>query len=206
MAKPVRAGEGTPKTPGVFGVPGEYAEQDPAPAQIKALDDGGAYPPDDKLNGDGKPLFHWHPDTLATLAAKPDDYSPIVSTSRLRSLRYAMAGWLYMLRYQKNTRIQAVASLLAFILGFWLGLKPGDWAILVLIITINWMAEFINAALEAAVNLASPEIHPMARVCKDVGAAAVLLASVAAVIIAALIFGPPFLARLEPWLIQLLAR
>jgi diacylglycerol kinase len=145
-----------------------------------------------------------HPDTLATLAAKPEHYSPITSTSRLKSLRYALAGWLYMLRYQKNTRIQAVFSLLVFFLGFWLNLDPLEWAILVLIITLNWMAEFINAALEAAVNLASPGIHPMARVCKDVGAAAVLLTSVAAVVVGALVLGPPLLIRLEPWLAQIL--
>lgn len=153
-----------------------------------------------------RPRLRWHPDTLETLAARPEHYSPVISTSRLRSLRYALAGWLYMLRYQKNTRIQAVFSALVFALGLWLGLALIEWAILILIITINWMAEFINAALEAAVNLASPTLHPMARVGKDVGAAAVLLTSVAAVIIGALILGPPLLARLEPWLIQLLRR
>lgn len=151
-------------------------------------------------------LLSWHPDTLATLSARPDDYSPITSTSRLRSFRYALAGWLYMLRYQKNTRIQAAISIFVFIVGYWLKLSPGDWAILILTITINWMAEFINAALEAVVNLASPQIHPMARVCKDVGAAAVLLASVAAVIIGGLILGPPLLSRIEPWLISILRR
>jgi diacylglycerol kinase (ATP) len=148
-------------------------------------------------------LLRLHPDTLETLAARPEHYSPMISTSRLKSLRYALAGWLYMLRYQKNTRIQAAFSLLVFILGFWLNLDPLEWAILVLIITLNWLAEFINAALEAAVNLASPGIHPMARVCKDVGAAAVLLTSVASVIIGALILGPPLLIRLEPWLTQI---
>ncbi len=145
-----------------------------------------------------RPRFVFHPDTLETLNARPEDYSPIVSTTRLNSLRYALAGWLYMLRYQKNTRIQAVFSVATMALALWLGLPPRDWAVLVLIITINWMAEFINAALEAVVNLASPQLHPMARVCKDVGAAAVLLASVAAVIIGAFIFVPPLLERLLP--------
>jgi len=103
-----------------------------------------------------KPLLVWHPDTLETLNAHPDNYSPITSKSRLKSYRYAMAGWLYMLRYQKNTRIQAVFSIAVFVVALWLGLPPRDWAVLILIITINWMAEFINAALEAAVNLATP--------------------------------------------------
>jgi diacylglycerol kinase len=153
-----------------------------------------------------RPLLRWHPDTLETLNAQPERYSPIVSTSRVKSLRYALAGWLYMLRYQKNTRIQALASIFVFLVGLWLGLPAHDWAILVVIITMNWMAEFVNAALEAAVNLASPTLHPMARVGKDVGAAAVLLTSVAAVVVAALILGPPLLVRLEPWLISLLRK
>lgn len=151
-------------------------------------------------------LFQLHPDLQATLSTKPDQYSPIVSTSRINSYRYALAGWLYMLRYQKNTRIQAVASVLVFAIGLWLGLHPLDWAILFLIITINWMAEFINAALEAVVNLASPEIHPMARVCKDVGAAAVLLAAVAAMIIGSLVILPPLLERIGPWLVVVFNR
>jgi len=148
--------------------------------------------------------LHWHPDTLETLNARPDDYSPITSTSRLNSLRYALAGWLYMLRYQKNTRIQAVFSIAVFAIAFWLGLDPLRWAILIIVITINWMGEFINAALEAAVNLASPQLHPMARVCKDVGAASVLLASVAAAIVGALVLGPPLLDRIQPFIISLL--
>lgn len=151
-------------------------------------------------------ILRWHPDTLETLNAQPERYSPIVSTSRLKSLRYALAGWLYMLRYQKNTRIQGLASILVFLVGLWLGLQPHDWAVLVVVITMNWMAEFVNAALEAAVNLASPNLHPMARVGKDVGAAAVLLTTVAAVLVGALVLGPPLLARLEPWLIGLLRR
>jgi diacylglycerol kinase (ATP) len=150
--------------------------------------------------------FKFHPDIQATLSVNPDDFSPITSQSRLKSFRYALAGWLYMLRYQKNTRIQAVVSVLIFFLGLWVGLHPLEWAILFLVITINWMAEFINAALEAVVNLASPEIHPMARVCKDVGAAAVLLASVAAIIIGPLVLGPPLLQRLAPLITQLFAR
>src|SRR3954447_20923495 len=103
-------------------------------------------------------LLGLHPDIKATLTTKPDDYSPIISTSRIASFRYALAGWLYMLRYGKNTRIQAVATILVFALGLWIGLHPLDWALLILAISINWIAEFFNGALEAVVNLASPDI------------------------------------------------
>jgi diacylglycerol kinase len=150
--------------------------------------------------------FQLHPDVKATLAAHPDDYSPITSRSRWKSLRYALAGWLYMLKYGKNTRIQAVFSILVFVLGLWLGLTPITWSILILTITINWVAEFINGAVEAAINLASPDIHPMARVGKDVAAATSLVAAVASAVIGALLLLPPLLERVGPWLFGLFMR
>lgn len=126
----------------------------------------------------------------------PDEYSPITSQNRLVSLGYALAGWLYMLRRQKNTRIQAVASILVFAVAFWLQIDTTGWALLILTVTMVWMAEFLNAAVEAAINLASEDIHPMAKVGKDVASAAVLLGAVASVLIGLLVLGPPLLEKL----------
>ncbi len=151
-------------------------------------------------------LIGFHPDVKATLATNPDDYSPITSKSRISSFRYALAGWLWMLKTQKNIRIQTAISVAVFVVGLWLGLEPLAWAVLILIITINWMAEFVNAAIESAINLASPEIHPVARVGKDVAAAAVLLASVAAAIIGGLVMGPPLLQRVLSVVLPLVMR
>lgn len=58
------------------------------------------------------------------------------------------------------------------------------------------MAEFLNAAVEAAINLASAELHPMAKVGKDVASAAVLLGAVASILIGLLILGPPLIEKL----------
>jgi diacylglycerol kinase len=126
----------------------------------------------------------------------PDQYSPVTSTNRINSLGYAIAGWLYMLRRQKNTRLQSVASIGVIGLGLWLGLDALRWAVLILTITIVWMAEFLNAAVEAAINLASGELHPMAKVGKDVASAAVLLGVVASILIGILVLGEPLLAKL----------
>ncbi len=131
-----------------------------------------------------------------TARIDPDQYSPITSRNRVVSLGYALAGWLYMLRRQKNTRIQAVASLLVLALALWLEIDAISWAVLILTITIVWMAEFLNAAVEAAVNLASAELHPMAKVGKDVAAASVLLGVVASVLIGLLLLGPPLITKL----------
>lgn len=131
-----------------------------------------------------------------TAKINPDDYSPITSTNRLNSFGYALAGWLYMLRRQKNTRIQAVASIGIMLVALWLGIDALSLAVLILTITVVWMAEFLNAAVEAAINLATGELHPMAKVGKDVASAAVLLGVAASILIGILLLGPPLLHRL----------
>lgn len=117
------------------------------------------------------------------------------ATSRLASFRHASAGWWHMLRTQRNAWIHAVISTLVFGLGLWLGLGRLEWAVLVLTIGLVWMAEFVNTALEAVVDLASPDLHPLARVGKDVAAAAVLVGACTAVVIGLLILGPPLWDR-----------
>jgi diacylglycerol kinase (ATP) len=89
-----------------------------------------------------------------------------------------------------------MASLVVVLLAFWLRLSLTHWALLVLAMALVWMAEFINSALEATVDLASPDVHPLARVGKDVGAAAVLIAAVSAALIGLLILLPPLVQRL----------
>jgi diacylglycerol kinase len=133
----------------------------------------------------------------STMRINPDDYSMITSPNRVKSLGYALAGWLYMLRYQKNTRIMSVASIGIVVVALWLQIDFTRWALLVLTITMVWMAEFLNAAVEAVVNLVTPEFHPMAKVAKDVAAAAVLLGAVASVLVGLLILGPPLLDKLR---------
>jgi diacylglycerol kinase (ATP) len=117
--------------------------------------------------------------------------------SRARSFRYAFSGWWFVIRTQRNAWIHAVISVAVIIVSFWLGLGERDWAIIVVAIAMVWTAEFLNTALEAVVDLASPEQNKLARVGKDVGAAAVLIAAVSAALIGFLILGPPLWQRLQ---------
>lgn len=134
----------------------------------------------------------------STMKINPNHYSALGnSPNRVQSLGYALAGWLYMLRHQKNTRIMSVATLVVLAVALWLQVDFTGWAVLILSITMVWMGEFLNAAVEAVVNLAAPEYHPMAKVGKDVAAAAVLLGVVASVVIGLLILGPPLLAKFQ---------
>jgi diacylglycerol kinase len=117
-------------------------------------------------------------------------------TSRLRSFRHAFAGWWYVIRTQRNAWIHALASVAGVGLGWWLGLSAAEWALMVLSMALVWGAEFFNTALEAVVDLATEEDHPLAKTGKDVGAAAVLITALAAIIIGLLVLGPRLWVRL----------
>lgn len=120
--------------------------------------------------------------------------------TRRDAFRYAFSGWWHVLRTQRNAWIHAVASVSVISLAAWLGLDRHSWALVLLAIGLVWLAEFLNTALEAVVDLASPEVHPLARVGKDVGAAAVLIAAVTAAAVGLLVLGPPLYLRLGlPW-------
>jgi len=118
-------------------------------------------------------------------------------TSRIASFGHAFRGWHHVLRTQQNAWIHATIATLVFITGFWVGLPPRDWAVIILTTAMVFAAEFMNTAIEAVVDLASPAKHPLAKVGKDVGAAAVLIAALAAILIGLLILGPPLWTKLD---------
>ena len=117
--------------------------------------------------------------------------------SRTHSFVHAFHGWWFVIRTQRNAWIHAVITTLVVLVAFWLRLPLRDWALLFLTIALVWTAEFINTALEAVVDLASPQNHPLAKVGKDVGAAAVLLAALASILVGLLILGPPLWDKLK---------
>ena len=89
-----------------------------------------------------------------------------------------------------------MATILVFAIAIWVGLDRLSGAILLVTIGLVWISEFLNTALEAIVDLASPEVHPLARVGKDVGAAAVLISALIAIIVGLLVLGPPLLNKI----------
>ncbi len=121
--------------------------------------------------------------------------------TRRRAFGYAFSGWWYVLRTQRNAWVHALFTLIAVVLGIWLEISFRDWASIVLAVTLVWMSEFLNTALEAVVDLASPEQHRLAKIGKDVGAAAVLIAAGASVLTGLLVLGPPLWERVRAFLL-----
>lgn len=117
--------------------------------------------------------------------------------SRLASFRYAFEGILHVLKTQPNARIHAAISIAVILAGMWLGLGRIEWAILVVTMAVVWVAEFVNTAIEAAVDLTTAERRPLARIAKDAAAGGVLVAAILAAIVGLLVLGPPLWARLS---------
>jgi diacylglycerol kinase len=119
------------------------------------------------------------------------------SSGRWRiGFRYAIAGIYYALRTQKNTWVHICFTVTALAVGFWLKIDLIEWALVILVAGLVWSTELINTAVEATLDLISPEPHPLAKVAKDASAGGVLIAAGTAVCVGLLVFGPPLLERM----------
>ena len=114
------------------------------------------------------------------------------------SFRFAAAGMWYAVRTQRNLRIHFGAAAIVMVLARWLQVSRIVWAILVLLIGLVLAAELINTVVEAVVDLVSPDYHPLAKIAKDVAAAAVLTVSITAVVVGLFLLGPPLWEALFP--------
>lgn len=93
-------------------------------------------------------------------------------------------------------RLHFVATLLVAGLGLWLRLAGWEWCAVIGAFALVWTAEIFNTAIEALVDLLSPERRPLAGKVKDLAAGAVLAAALGAVAIGAVIFVPKLWATL----------
>lgn len=112
----------------------------------------------------------------------------------IASFRYAGAGIGYLIRSQRNARIHIALTVVAIILALWLKISSVEWAVLSLTVGLVFLAEAFNTAIEATVDLMSPDTHPLAKIAKDTAAGGVLIAAITAIVIALFLFLPPLLA------------
>ena len=110
--------------------------------------------------------------------------------SLIENFKFAFEGVAIALKRGRNIKIMFGFAVLAIVLSFAANINKTEWVLIVLIISMVLGLEMLNTALEALTDLVSPEFHSLAKVAKDMAAGAVLICSIASVIIGYLIFLP----------------
>lgn len=106
----------------------------------------------------------------------------------LDSFGFALNGLIYCLKTQRNMRIHAMAALAVIVVSLFSKLDKTDIIMLVFAITLVFICEMINTAIEKSIDLFTDKYHPLAKIAKDVAAGAVLVSAITAVFIGYLIF------------------
>lgn len=106
------------------------------------------------------------------------------------SFKFAFDGIVQTYKGEQNLKIHTGIAVLVVIFGFIFKISYVEWLACLILIGLVLMAEFFNTAIEYVVDLASPDIHPLAKAAKDTASAGVLMMSIISAIIGLLIFIP----------------
>ena len=100
-------------------------------------------------------------------------------------------------REEHNSRIHAVAAVLAVAMGFLFRISPMEWIAVVIVIGMVFAAEIINSSIERTADFVKAERDDRKRDIKDLGAAAVLVCAIIAAIVGVIIFLPKIIGLLS---------
>lgn len=112
------------------------------------------------------------------------------------SFRAALSGAIHVLRNEPNAWIELAAIAVIGFAGWWFRVSAVEWAILGLTGFLILALEAVNTAVEAVVDLTSPEYHPLAKIAKDTAAGALIFGVLGSLSVAIAIFGPRIWALL----------
>ena len=114
---------------------------------------------------------------------------------RIQSFGYAFQGLGTLFRETPNAQIQLIAAIVAVMLGFLLHISTEEWLVVIIVIGLVLALEAINSSLETLADYAcNKEIHPLIRKVKDLAAAGVLLAALAALVVGIVLFLPKIIS------------
>ena len=127
----------------------------------------------------------------------------IKNRSFLRSLNNAATGFIHVLRFERNMRIHFMVAFFLLLLAFFVGVQRTDWLILCMATCLVLMAEMINTALEATLDLVQPKYNSSVRIVKDISAGMVLVAALNALIVTFFIFSKYWMSPFEWFVVRL---
>jgi diacylglycerol kinase (ATP) len=95
-----------------------------------------------------------------------------------KSFQHAFDGIVDTVRDERNIKIHIMVMALVIIFGIIYKITYEEWLICLMLFALVISLEIVNTAIEAVVDLASPEYHPLAKRAKDCAAGAVLIAAI----------------------------
>jgi len=104
-----------------------------------------------------------------------------------QSFNYAFEGVIHALRTQRNMRIHFAVAAAVLVLAFIYDVTRLELIALMIAIAFVLIAEMVNTAIEATIDLSTPSFDPLAKIAKDLAAGAVLIASVNAIAVGYLV-------------------
>lgn len=106
----------------------------------------------------------------------------------VESFNYAIEGLMSALQNEKHMKFHTLSAILIVILAILTNASKVEILLVSISVAFVIITELINTAVEALVDLISPERHPLAKLAKDVAAGAVLVAAINAVCVGYLLF------------------
>ena len=110
--------------------------------------------------------------------------------NRFKSVGYAFKGMMILIKTEKSIQLQFAIAIIVTIAGFYYNISTTEWMIQLIMIALVMSIEGANTAIEYIADFIHPEHHPKIGLIKDIGAGAVFIASIIAVIIAGIIYIP----------------
>ena len=104
------------------------------------------------------------------------------------SFSFAIKGIIYLFLFHRNMRIIFLLGIASFLLGIYFKLKAFEFMILCVTISIVFLAEMFNSAIELLIDMFMDKYHTLIKIIKDISAGVVLIASISALIIAYFLF------------------
>ncbi|MEI3611681.1 diacylglycerol kinase family protein [Pseudogracilibacillus sp. SO30301A] len=105
-------------------------------------------------------------------------------------LEYALNGLKEAFIRERNFRIHLFIATIVIITGFYFRLKWFEWIFIIIMIQTVLITELINSLIERIIDYIKPELHPKAKIIKDISAGAVLVAAITSIIVGLIIFIP----------------
>jgi diacylglycerol kinase len=117
---------------------------------------------------------------------------------RMLSFRDACQGVATLFRETPNAVIHLILAISAILMGFMFSISTAEWLAVTVVIGLVLALEAVNTSIETLADLVSKERNATIKKVKDLAAAGVLLAAVAALAVGILVFLPKIIELFQP--------